>query len=854
MQPHYMDHDAQDSVVIVGEEQGQEEEEEEDRALEMSVKSLKENDGLPVIRGEELGKVVVPDLLGRRPTLVSRLSHLSINSTETTTEGNSSGGGTLSVNSEEMGLDMHTAIPQVLSSTKSSTASEDAKEDPVPVSHCEGVSKLTKSDPADISPVSDGSGTVFASTKGEDVDSNISRPLSRTAQPFDAGLLDLPSLASTSTSSVTGSSDVQELRSEDAMHDWHHNKEKEQYRHVHEHRQGMKKRSRFRSPAVTAYQAPDHLPFAIYFGSKSTRDASTKGKERDRIPADDFDVLHRDFSSSETQRRAKRTGQDRQTSPQSHHSGTSSEHERAKFDAAIREHQKAVHFQPLAIRPKKPIKAAESSTSAATPERGQQRESKPIVSNTTSSPRHSPRIDSQQGTPGLSRRPSAKRAQSHTMSWDMALLSPAPQRESVEENKLDRENKAKGSVMSLGDAALNLNIIEQAFTAAIDSNSAVAVSGGAPYGSESHPHPTSPSATTISSASSAGSRHRFRSYNGPVLPEIQASTTHAELFYLAFGNGGSSSRQSLIGHTVQKKLERAENDKADRELRATDKAERDERRKHPYNDDFERPVNDDSTTESQSESVTETVESSPMSEPVDKVSKEDEIGEAKERRRKRREAKESRREAKTPSPEPIISAAVIMPLTGMTILTKDGDAITNEPETPSTATINRLNSGLSRNSQASVHAQSTASPRSNVHHGPKIQNSGDTLRPHGTFTTARHPTMAIHADAIRARALISDERFDTINTDQLRAAADAGDQIAEEHLRQRERRSRLLASQGIPPADSKQAEPPSRRRTGITDGGPRRKSSVESAISNSSRKPASPVMQTIQENGAANVK
>lgn len=401
---------------------------------------------------------------------------------------------------------------------------------------------------------------------------------------------------------------------------------------------------------------------------------------------------------------------------------------------------------------------------------------------------------------------------------------------------------------------MDLNIIEQAFTAAITTTEPgreEVVEGAIvlPINTADQSEPTSPSAATVSSVSSTASRRQFTSYKGPSIPEVQASSTHAELFYLAFGNGGSSSRQSLTGSTVQKKRERAENDKADKELRATEKAERKERRQQPYNDDFEPPVTADPTTESQSESVTEgygtSVDNSVTSDhaEMETMSRDEAAADAEERKRIRRESRAKRREKQSRSPEPIISAAVIMPVTGKVILTKDGQLLSNDPEAQP-ATSQKLNTDM---------PVSETSSGSFVR-GPKVQNTGETLRPHGTFTTARHPSMTIHTDAIRARALVTDERFDTINSDQLQAAADAGDQIAEAHLRQRQRRSRLLTSQELIPADAMKAERPLRKRHVKSEGSARRKSSsTDSAISTPPRKLTSPVMQTIQEDGVVNV-
>lgn len=91
---------------------------------------------------------------------------------------------------------------------------------------------------------------------------------------------------------------------------------------------------------------------------------------------------------------------------------------------------------------------------------------------------------------------------------------------------------------------------------------------------------------------------------------------------------------------------------------------------------------------------------------------------------------------------------------------------------------------------------SSASPGSNKSL-PRIQNVG-RLRSRGTFTTARHPSMRLQDKKKNwAPALLSDERFIRISECQLAAAAFAGDQIAETHLRQRNRKARHVgASRG----------------------------------------------------------
>ncbi|KAJ9105282.1 hypothetical protein QFC21_001650 [Naganishia friedmannii] len=879
----------------------------EDLGLEAGVKNLGESGQLPLIRDKEAWMDVDLDPLPlRRPSL---LSHLSIASTETI-EGNSSEGNTFSVNSQESGLipqssatpssapgdnnqvsrsewkhgksfsnDSRPATRGLLTLPCPPTASSQLVERVVPpllalsVNNFspENVSisymsldgedaapsppevELAQMESKGSSPVSDGALAV-AGTMFESVETEPEKRMteSNKVQSVAPKTSSLPLSPLTGNSKDRRPSDIRELRPEDAIHDWHNDEETEGYRQVYEHRKEIREQSRFRSPAVTPREAPDQPSFSSYFGSSYS--PSAKGKERDRLPADDFDLLQEDFTPSEGRpRKVRQNEQNRQASPQSHYSNASSEHDRAKFDSAIRALQKGVHFQPRIIPPRDSVKARESSSCATLRDRGQPCETAPAQFQRSSTSLHSPRLGSHERMQGLSRRPSTKRAHSHMMSWDTALLSPAPRDDLVEENEPDRKNKAMGLAMSPGSATLDVNIIEQAFTAGIvstDSGRKVVAEGGITSNILNnivgYPRPASPSAATVSSVSTAGSRRQFSSYKGSSLPEIQATTTHTELFYLAFGNGGSSSRQSLTGRTVQKKRERAENDKAHRDLRAADKLEKEERRKQPYNDKFERPANDDTTTESQSESVSEgygsSVEDSGTLNRVKTMSNDNGGTEDdEERRRIRQEACAKRRARQPRSPEQIVSAAVIMPVTGMIVL-KDGGAISNEAESR-TATAQK---------SGTAPPVSEKSSGSSVRHGPKVQNSGQTLHPHGTFTTARHPSMTVHADAIRARALVTDERFDTINTDQLQAAADAGDQIAEAHLHQRQRRSRMVTSQEKLPADAMPAERPLRNRPPAIEGVSRRKSSVASPTSLIPRKPT-PVLQTIQEGGAVNL-
>jgi hypothetical protein len=312
----------------------------------------------------------------------------------------------------------------------------------------------------------------------------------------------------------------------------------------------------------------------------------------------------------------------------------------------------------------------------------------------------------------------------------------------------------------------------------------------------------------------------------------------------------------LTGKTVQKKRERAAEDKVERDQIAIEKAEKVERRKQPHDDNFERSVNDDSTTESQTDSVTESAGTSPpLSRSDTREFKEKEEGLSEERRRKRRTAKKRRGSGNSSSPEPIIPAAVIMPITGMTILTKDGRPLTNDPKDPSILAIQRAELEVSSAQTPNPKRSSVSSGSRSSAKTPKVRNLGNVLRPQGSFTTARRPNMTIDADAIRAKALVSDDRFDTINFDQLQAAADAGDQIAEDHLRQRGKRDRLSNVQEmvVVPADLKHNAPAVRRRNTVATATSRRRSSIEPIVLDPSRKPSAPLMQSIPEDATAHL-
>lgn len=486
MQPYI----GEPEVQGCGDDLEEEEEGAEDVGLEAGVNNLGDANQLPLVRDKETWSQAQVDQPPRRPSLLSHLSHLSITSTETT-EGNSSEGHTFSVNSQESGFKLH------LSTTSSSapndthqlaqseskdgeflsegshsgtrdapalphsrTSSSALAQRYVPASLSPSDSELpletaniprTPRDGKDpssgqnarlASPASDGSGTVFAGMECEPEKSII-------AQPVESRIPAFPAAMSSSTNHSRRPSYIQEVRREDAIHDWRDEKETEEYRQVYEHRKEIKERSCFRPPGVTSREAQDHSSFSAYLGSGHNR--FTKGKERDRLPADDFDMLQEDFSPSEG--RSGRIGlNERDRSPQSH---TSSEQERAQFDAAIQARQKIVQFQPRTFRSRNSAKAAESSSLANPPNRGQQHQhqSTSTPSQNPSASRHSPRFIAHESKQSLSRRPSAKRAQSHVMSWDMALLSPAPQNDLVEENQHDRESKAMGSVRFAGNAS-----------------------------------------------------------------------------------------------------------------------------------------------------------------------------------------------------------------------------------------------------------------------------------------------------------------------------------------------------------------------------------------------------------------
>lgn len=426
--------------------------------------------------------------LRERPKLVSHLSHLSVVSTDTT-EGNSSEGNTFSVDSDEMGFKGKRGSPASGSSVSDLSIPEDVEDCHVPeqarnnnlggairrpascirsyslsaiptpvlnVSSPLAVPKLsnlskdttapaerisisrTSSDSTEgpdstsrasvttgtsrISPVSEDSGTVFGGSKnGEPARKEV-------RDSFTSGPMTNSSVATDQTD------EVHELRPEDRLDDWSENQDKEQHIGVYEHRQGIKDSFKFRPAGGKAYdaQAPS---YATYFGSKSSEAPTSKGKEREWLPADHFDAIEEEYKQA-----TQNFGDNERSRLDSPHSPnpTTSEQDRARFEAAIRARHQTVPFEPQRTNVEK---VAEPSERVVEGKRARRLSSS--GAKLQQSARHSPHLQSQ--ATGLQRRTSAKRAHSNRMSWDLALLSPAPHDDVVEENERDRDAKTRGS-------------------------------------------------------------------------------------------------------------------------------------------------------------------------------------------------------------------------------------------------------------------------------------------------------------------------------------------------------------------------------------------------------------------------
>lgn len=428
------------------------------------------------------------DSFGKRPQLVSHLSHLSGISTDTTT-GTSSEGHTFSVDSEEMAskllvstLDppvtetessspaispspggvasgisspIHRPTPETRSSSESTipvTSPEDREavagdiprssaieEQPADIQRI-GISRTSSDNtegpdraeraggdiqPAHISPVIESAGTVFADgdvPRGDasDIEAHIEAPSS-----------EMPSSSYSSTTSTTG--DVQEVRSEDRMDDWNENQDKAEHQGIYEYRKGLKDHFRFRPAGGKSHIATDPS-FATYFGSASPANSYKRDKERERIRADDFDELHGRRDSAQSSNPAERKSSPPMPSRPPLET-TPSEEDRARFEAAIRDRVQTVRFKPQRVASQSVTEIADRHNSHGPRSASDPRTHEPA--------QHSP-LNQTHGQSELSRRPSAKRTRSTKMSWDLALLSPAPSNNAVEENERDRASKARG--------------------------------------------------------------------------------------------------------------------------------------------------------------------------------------------------------------------------------------------------------------------------------------------------------------------------------------------------------------------------------------------------------------------------
>jgi hypothetical protein len=326
------------------------------------------------------------------------------------------------------------------------------------------------------------------------------------------------------------------------------------------------------------------------------------------------------------------------------------------------------------------------------------------------------------------------------------------------------------------------------------------------------PGPVSPSTVTTSASSpSSRSTMRFRSYKGSNLPELDHGNSRAELFYLAFGDGGANSREAFNSGKTRKQR-RFSTSNATRDASpevityASDSQQVDAPAKiegstantiwspsptgnlpiPPPNQPSRRRSTSTTDSDGTTANVSEfDVEELPLVLKADlaAAAKGDEMadvspteiedkttsssGSSSDARQEQTKSKSSKSSAvwrRRPVSREEIHPAVILPVRELQVTAVDR----SQPLTPPATVVSSASSG------------------SNSSH-PRIQNAG-RLRPHGTFTTARQPSTQLHDKKSRpvAAALLADERFITISEGQLEAAAFAGDQIAETHLRQRD--------------------------------------------------------------------
>lgn len=426
--------------------------------------------------------------LRERPKLASHLSHLSVISAETT-EGDSSEGNTFSVDSDEMAFKSSRERPASGSPASDARIPNGVGEPHIPTqlrihqfgdadhrppmyTRSYSLSTISTPLPNVSSPLAVGksssnavqdntepaeritiSRTSSGSTEGPDSTSRASGSIATSrispVSEEDSGTVfggsrnGEPTRKDVHHSSISGhttnpasatdeTDEVHELRAEDRLDDWSENQDKAHHIGVHEHRKEIRDQFKFRPAGGQAYDTQDPS-YATYFGSKSSDALTSKGKEREWLPADHFDAIEEEYKRA-TQNFAdnERSRLDCPHSPNS----TTSEQDRARFEAAIWARHHTARFEPQ--RP--------DVDEGPEPSEGVQalraRRMSSSGPNLQHSARHSPHLHSQ--TTGLNRRNSAKRAHSNKMSWDLALLSPAPHKD-VEENERDRDAKTRGS-------------------------------------------------------------------------------------------------------------------------------------------------------------------------------------------------------------------------------------------------------------------------------------------------------------------------------------------------------------------------------------------------------------------------
>lgn len=394
-------------------------------------------------------------------------------------------------------------------------------------------------------------------------------------------------------------------------------------------------------------------------------------------------------------------------------------------------------------------------------------------------------------------RSSDKTAQRKPMAWDQALLSPAaPQEKKGDDWETRAEARRRVSGLGSGSGSRGLgdaNPIEAAFAAEIGAaNPKAPPTPRAPeaeqathaesvFGSSSL-GPGSPGTSTIySSTGSRSSRRRRRPYNGPSLPEIE-SKDDLDMFHLAFDD--------LDGPQPS-----------------------------PPPPDFERAISPKTETEGSEDLQVREFSSSGTDVPVVAPTALSEsgtssFGNSSRSKRKQKSPKRSR-----------------LPELGES---STGDRSIDEA-------VRQTMKMTLDNAPSEQQALSGDQGRKSA--VPEIHNAG-FLRRHGTFTSARAPLMALRGDGAAHDPLASDHRFDTIDADQLRSAAEAGDQLAEAHLHARTRRGPRRIEQSPPaiePAPSKAAAimapppTPSRKSTDVV------------------RRQSAPLMASIPEHSRADV-